>query len=127
MINTQYEIGHWEACTSLTGKHTLNNGSFKDTYFSQCHGPYEKASDKGNPNEPDDSPCYLKKDTHGGHAAPNLVTGCDVFFNAIGDLDYDGQPYYADWPLLPVLHPGQGPRQLRVGVRQHAERQQVRW
>ena len=30
--------------------------------------------------------------------APNLVTGCDVFFDAIGDLDYDGQPYWADWP-----------------------------
>jgi hypothetical protein len=26
------------------------------------------------------------------------VTGCDVTFNAIGDLDYDGSGYYADWP-----------------------------
>ena len=37
--------------------------------------------------EPDDSPCFKFGDTHGGTAAPNLVTGCDVFFDAIGDLD----------------------------------------
>ena len=55
---------------------------------------------RGDQFEPDDSPCYPKGDTHGGTAAPNLVTGCDVFFDAIGDLDYDGQPYWADWPQL---------------------------
>ncbi len=37
---------------------------------------------------------YAKGDTHGGTVAPNLVTGCAVFFDAIGDLDYDGSPYY---------------------------------
>jgi hypothetical protein len=26
------------------------------------------------------------------------VTGCDVFFDAVGDLDWDGTPYYPDWP-----------------------------
>jgi hypothetical protein len=26
------------------------------------------------------------------------VTGCDVFYNAIGDLNYDGTSYRADWP-----------------------------
>ena len=26
------------------------------------------------------------------------MTGCAVFFDAIGDLDYDGSPYYRDWP-----------------------------
>jgi hypothetical protein len=36
--------------------------------------------------------------SRGGTTAPNLVTGCPVFFNAIGDLDYDGSPYYRDWP-----------------------------
>jgi hypothetical protein len=48
--------------------------------------------------EPDDSPCFKFGDTHGGTAAPNLVTGCDVFFDAVGDLDWDGTPYYPDWP-----------------------------
>ena len=33
-----------------------------------------------------------------GTAAPNLVTGCDVFFGAVGDLDWDGTSYYPDWP-----------------------------
>ncbi len=26
------------------------------------------------------------------------MTGCDVFYDAIGDLDYDGSSYRADWP-----------------------------
>jgi hypothetical protein len=97
-INTEYEIGHWEACTSVTGRATVTVGSVKDTYFKQCHGPYEKAADQSSSFEPDDAPCYRQGDTHGGIAAPNLATGCDVFFDAIGDLDYDGQPYYPDWP-----------------------------
>ena len=98
MINTEYEIGHWEACTKITGKATDTIGSFKDTYFKNCAGPYEAKSDSGSANEPNDAPCYPKGDTHGGTFAPDEVTGCDVFFDAIGDLDYDGQPYWADWP-----------------------------
>jgi hypothetical protein len=98
MINTQYEIGHWEACTKVTGKATTTLGKVKDTYYKNCAGPYEAKKDSGSQFEPDDAPCYPKGDTHGGTAAPNLVTGCDVFFDAIGDLDYDGQPYWADWP-----------------------------
>ena len=159
--------------------HVFTLGKFKDTFYKQCHGPYETKPDTGKTFEPNDSPCYKKGDTHGGTVAPNLVTGCDVFFGAIGDLDYDGQPYWADWPnsvqpghvpvavpaagadlgrapvladpvhdrhqrhrvqhqlqpghrqglrapaegtgaLLPVLHAGEGRRQVRVGVRQHA-------
>ena len=26
------------------------------------------------------------------------MTGCDVFFGAVGDLDFDGTSYRADWP-----------------------------
>ena len=98
MINSQYEIGHWEACTTVSGAATDTIGSFTDTYYKHCQGPYETSADNSKDNEPDDSPCYRKGDTHGGTAAPNLVTGCDVFFDAIGDLDYDGQPYWPDWP-----------------------------
>jgi hypothetical protein len=97
MVDNEFEIGHFEACTSLTGPATFTNGSFTDTYWNNCEGPYETSSE--DPNlEPDDSPCYPFGDTHGGTTAPNLVTGCDVFFDAIGDLDYDGSSYYADWP-----------------------------
>jgi len=93
MINSEFEIGHFEACTKLSGKVT----STGDTYYTNCSGPYETAAE--NPNlEPDDAPCYLFGDTHGGTAPPNLVTGCDVTVNAIGDLDYDGSGYYPDWP-----------------------------
>jgi hypothetical protein len=107
MINDQYEIGHFEACTSITGPQTFTSGNFTDTYYTNCAGPYEAAADDPNGFEPDDSPCYPAGDTHGGIAPPNLVTGCDVFFNAIGDLDYDGSPYWADWP--DSLHPGPFP------------------
>jgi hypothetical protein len=95
MINDEWEIGHFEACTSLSGQQTTSSG---DTYFTNCAGPYETAADSSASFEPDDAPCYPAGDTHGGTAAPNLVTGCDVFFNAIGDLDYDGSPYWPDWP-----------------------------
>ena len=98
MINDQFEIGHFEPCTTVTGKSTTPLGSINDVYFNQCHGPYETAKDTANRFEPDDSPCYRAGDTHGGTAPPNLVTGCDVFFDAIGDLDYDGSSYRADWP-----------------------------
>jgi hypothetical protein len=98
MINTQYEIGHWEACTSVNTPAVFTLGSFKDTYFKNCAGPYEKPGDHGNKFEPNDAPCFMKGDTHGGTVPPNKVTGCDVFFGAIGDLEYDGQPYWADWP-----------------------------
>jgi hypothetical protein len=98
MINNQFEIGHFEPCTSVHGKGTLTVGSFKDTFFKECDGPYEAAKDTGKKFEPNDSPCFRFGDTHGGTAAPNLVTGCAVFDGAIGDLDYDGTPYYRDWP-----------------------------
>jgi hypothetical protein len=97
MINDEFEVGHFEACTSLSGPATETIGSFSDTYYTNCEGPYETSAE--NPTlEPDDAPCYPFGDTHGGTAAPNLVTGCDVFTDAIGDLDYDGTPYYPDWP-----------------------------
>src|SRR5216683_58986 len=98
MLNSEFEIGHFEPCTAVSGAATVTTGSFTDTYYQNCSGPYESAPDSAASFEPDDSPCYPLGDTHGGTAAPNLVNGCDVFFGAIGDLDYDGTPYYADWP-----------------------------
>jgi hypothetical protein len=105
MINNQFEIGHFEPCTRARGFSTLTIGTFSDTYFNRCHGPYETARDTSASFEPDDSPCYRAGDTHGGSAPPNLVTGCDVFFDAVGDLDYDGSSYRADWPSSTVPGP----------------------
>ncbi len=98
MINNEYEIGHFEPCTKVSKSATFTSGSFTDTYYKQCAGPYESPPDPSASFEPDDSPCYKLGDTHGGTAAPDLVTGCGVYFDAIGDLDYDGTPYYPDWP-----------------------------
>ncbi len=107
MINNEYEIGHFEPCTSVTKPATTTTGTFTDTYYKVCHGPYESAADTSATYEPDDAPCYKFGDTHNGTTAPDLVTGCDVFVDAIGDLDYDGTPYYPDWPdsLVPNNFP----------------------
>jgi hypothetical protein len=97
MIDTQFEIGHFEPCQSVTGAQQFTTNAFTDTFWTNCIGPYEVGAE--HPEfELDDSPCYRKGDTHGGTVPPNVVTGCDVFFGAIGDLDYDGTPYYPDWP-----------------------------
>jgi hypothetical protein len=100
MINDEFEIGHFEPCTKVSGAATVALGNHHtDTYYQHCSGPYEPVKDTPKAGlEPNDAPCYRFGDTHGGLAAPNLVTGCIVFINAIGDLDYDGTPYYADWP-----------------------------
>jgi hypothetical protein len=99
MINNQFEVGHFEPCTSVSGKAVAHlSKTVTDVYYKTCHGPYEKTKDSGAKFEPNDSPCFRKGDTHGGLAPPNIMTGCPVFFDAIGDLDYDGTPYYRDWP-----------------------------
>jgi hypothetical protein len=100
MINDQFEVGHFEPCRSVSGKATISLAKHvTDTYYNHCIGPYEPARDTAKAGlEPNDAPCYKFGDRHGGLAAPNLVTGCPVFFNAIGDLDYDGTSYRADWP-----------------------------
>jgi hypothetical protein len=97
MVDTQFEIGHFEPCTKVTHPLHFFDPPFTDTYWTNCHSPYEPSNENA-ALEPDDSPCYPAGDTHGATAAPNLVSGCDVFYAAIGDLDYDGTPYYADWP-----------------------------
>jgi hypothetical protein len=96
MINDQYEVGHFEPCTSVSDKRTITISKVKDVFYKHCIGPYEPRKDGG--LEPNDSPCFKAGDAHGGLAPPNLVTGCDVFFNAIGDLDFDGPSYGANWP-----------------------------
>lgn len=106
MLDNQFEVGHFEPCTKVTGPKKQLLGTVNDTYWTNCHGPYEVGRENGN-LEPDDSPCYPFGDTHAGTAAPNLVTGCDVFYDAIGDLDYDGTSYWADWPTS--TQPGKFP------------------
>jgi hypothetical protein len=103
-ISTEYETGHWEPCNTLTDAGLFPvSSTFSDTYYNVCHGPYEDAADSyPESNEPSDAFCYPAGDTHGAlHSAPDTTTGCqdDLFQN--GDLDFDGTPYYAEWPVGP--------------------------
>ena len=116
-ISTQFETGHWEACTSLSNpipNPTIAQGD-GSTVFNTCAGPYETATQAdGNTPETGDALCYLKGSTHPGFngigtsTAPNRLTGCldNVFQN--GDLDFDGTPYWTEWPTsrTPNIYPG---------------------
>ena len=98
-VLTQFEIGHFTPCTSLSDPFTFAIPGFTDPTFATCNGPYESAPDGlVNPNNPEfaDGFCFPAGDTHGGVAPPNEVTGCADLFS--GDVDYDGTSYYPDWP-----------------------------
>ena len=103
-ISTEFETGHWESCTKLSDKIT-NPFDPSDTggTYNGCSGPYESA---GGPEgaETGEALCYHKGDTHPGYdgpgtsTPPDQATGCqdNVFQN--GDLDFDGSPYWTEWP-----------------------------
>ena len=82
-------------------------GTITDTVWGDCHGPYEDTASKDGQNpEQTDAPCYPKGDTHGAlHTAPDTITGCADFAGG-GDLDFDGTPYWPEWPIGP--QPTQG-------------------
>jgi hypothetical protein len=114
-ISTEMETGHFEACSRVTHPLSVNTipfpglSQFTDVTWNRCHGPYENAAPKGSEkSEAGDAFCYPKGDNHFHQAAPNIVTGCvdDVFQN--GDLDFDGNPYWPDWPnsVQPNRFPG---------------------
>ena len=105
-ISTQFGTGHWEACTSLSdpipNPFIPNDGS---TVYSTCNGPYETTTQPdANTPETSDALCYLKGSTHPGFngvgtsTAPNRLTGCTAEFPQNGDLDFDGTPYWPEWP-----------------------------
>jgi len=114
-ISTEFETGHMEVCTSLSNP-LPNFFDANDTggNYGQCNGPYENAgpADSTTP-ETSDTMCYPAGDTHPGYAGPGTSTAAvqvdncqdNVFQN--GDLDFDGTPYWTEWPtgLIPGLHP----------------------
>jgi hypothetical protein len=115
-ISTEYETGHFEPCTSLTGKETIPfppppNG-VKITTWQFCHGPYESstASDQASSSpEVTDAPCYPAGWTNGPdfNTAPIVMTGCLDELSQNGDLDFDGSPYWPEWPTgtSPTIYP----------------------
>jgi hypothetical protein len=122
-ISTEFETGHFEPCTSLAAEFRTNpfDPSDKGGTYNECIGPYESGGTgengfsptPGNP-EAGDALCYYQGDTHPGYdgpgtsTPPNEVTGCQDNTFQNGDLDFDGTPYYADWPtsISPGTHPG---------------------
>ncbi len=105
-ISTEFETGHFEACTSLSDPIT-NPLDANDTggAFNKCHGPYENAGPPDSTTaETGDAMCYAQGDTHpnfdglGTSTAPVQVSHCqdNIFQN--GDLDFDGTPYWKEWP-----------------------------
>jgi hypothetical protein len=112
-ISTEFETGHWEACTSLSDPISASDPNDTGPAFATCNGPYENttAAD-GNTPEVSDAPCYPAGDTHPGFdgvgtsSAPDTMTGCQT--GLAGDIDFDGSSYWTEWPtgLTPGTFPG---------------------
>jgi hypothetical protein len=109
-ISTQFEIGHWTPCSTLSDPASnfdgLINFTAGDEFWLTCNGPYELPPDStsGNPEGfGGDAFCYPQGDTHdalnqfGVVADPNTMTGCLDFLSG-GDIDFDGTSYWPDWP-----------------------------
>jgi hypothetical protein len=107
-ISTQFEIGHWTPCSSLSDPATGDLLGFTagDPYSLTCNGPYESTSDSASDNPEGfagDAFCYPAGDMHtalnqfGVFSDPNMMTGCMNLFSG-GDIDFDGTSYWADWP-----------------------------
>ncbi|MDQ6806647.1 MAG: hypothetical protein M3065_17155 [Actinomycetota bacterium] len=103
-VSTQFEIGHFTPCTSVTDSSSLLFApGISDTVWKTCHGPYENAAPGGDAGasspEVSDAPCYPVGDTHGAlNTPPDTVTGCINTTDQNGDLDFDGSPYWPEWP-----------------------------
>ena len=70
-ISTQFEIGHFEPCTSVQNPMPITLGTFHDTIWQDCTSPYESTTmpDGGSNPEISDAPCWPKGFTHGGRRA----------------------------------------------------------
>jgi hypothetical protein len=108
-VSTEFETGHWESCTKLSQPVNPNPFDAADSGgdFNKCSGPYEN-NHGDESSEPGEAECYLAGDTHPGYDGPGTSTGPDqatgcldnVFQN--GDLDFDGSPYWSEWPTGPT-------------------------
>ena len=101
-ITTQFETGHFTPCTDLAKPASITLGpGVTDQFWYTCRGPYEKSAppDGGKSPEVSDAFCFPQGDTHGVlNTAPDTVTGCIDAYTQNGDLDFDGTPYWPEWP-----------------------------
>ncbi len=104
-ISTEFETGHWEPCNSLSEPAVFTEYGLSDPFWNECIGPYENTApgaDGGDNPETGDAFCFPQGDTHGVlHTAPDLTTGCQDDYYQNGDLDFDGTPYWPEWPVGP--------------------------
>jgi hypothetical protein len=114
-ISTEFETGHFEPCTSLADP-IVNPYDPNDTggTYNECIGPYENAAPPDSTtDETGDAVCYYQGDTHPGYDGPGTssdpdeLTGCQANIFQNGDLDFDGSPYWPEWPTS--LHPNKYP------------------
>jgi hypothetical protein len=103
-VSTEFETGHWESCTSLSDP--ISNPfdpSDAGGDWNACHGPYER-HDGPEGAETGEANCYKAGDTHPGYdgtgskTGPDQATGCQDNTFQNGDLDFDGSPYWTEWP-----------------------------
>jgi hypothetical protein len=103
-ISTEYETGHFEPCSSVSGSIT-NPFDPSDTggTYTTCSGAYEGSSPTEGA-ETSDAMCYAANDPHTGYdgagssfvGAP--IANCQDNLYQNGDLDFDGSPYWTEWP-----------------------------
>jgi hypothetical protein len=103
-ISAAFETGHFEPCGTVSGKFDVGvPDHLPDADWLNCNGRYENTAPGGDGvglGETGDSNCYPKGDTHGGLAKnfPDTFTGCLDNLYQNGDLDFDGTPYWTEWP-----------------------------
>jgi hypothetical protein len=116
-ISTEFETGHFEACTSLGEPFSTNplDANDESTGYNECFGPYESAGPPdSSTSELGDAMCYYAGSRHigfdgpGTMSAPDELTGCQDNLFQNGDLDFDGTPYWPEWPTgpTPTIYPG---------------------
>ena len=103
-ISTEFETGHFEACSSVAHQvpNPFDPNDSEGTY-TKCKGGDEPAG--GNEgDEISDELCYPANDPHNGYdngsgsvrGAP--INQCEDNVQQNGDLDFDGTPYRTEWP-----------------------------
>jgi hypothetical protein len=122
-ISTEYETGHFEACSTVTGSYAAPPASEQlpppayygkhfnpfDPYdtggtYSTCNGGDEGTTGAGEGDETTDGLCYRANDPHtgwdqgSGTAVGPPIANCQDNYTQNGDLDFDGTPYRTEWP-----------------------------
>jgi len=103
-VSTEYETGHFEPCSSVSGS-ISNPFDPADTggTYTTCAGAYEGSSPTEGA-ETSDELCYPANDTHTDYAGAGTsavgasIANCQDNVQQNGDLDFNGTPYRTEWP-----------------------------